>query len=79
MSIDEARLKLQRDLERYLNPNSTTDSLTTFKITYDDGNVTTTEMAAGVTLQMAQNHFIGHRFEITETTFRTAVKVEKID
>ena len=53
-------------------------SLTAFLITYDNGDKQAVNMAAGVTLEQAQKHYIGQRFEITETTFRTGVKVEEI-
>ena len=55
------------------------NKLTTFKITYLNGDVTITNMAVGVTLEMAQKHFIGQKFELSEWTFSTAIKVEKID
>lgn len=52
--------------------------LTAFRILYNDESTSVTNMAAGVTLEQAQNYFIGNRFEITEKTFRTAVKVEQL-
>jgi len=53
-----------------------TKPLTAYRVTYDNGDVENVNMAAGVTLQQAQAYFVGQRFEITETTFRTAIKVE---
>lgn len=53
--------------------------LTEFLVHYSDGEVRPTAMAAHVTLADAQNYFVGVRFEITETTFHTCTKVEKID
>jgi len=52
--------------------------LTAFRVSYDDGSIEETNMAAGITLAEATAHFVGQRFEKTETTFRTATKVEKI-
>ena len=52
--------------------------LTAYRVTYDDGTSRVTDMAATVTLQMARDYFLGHRFEITETTFHTAIAVEQV-
>lgn len=52
--------------------------LTAFRIFYDDGSTSETNMAASTTLADAIAYFVGRRFEITETTFRTAVRVEEI-
>jgi len=53
--------------------------LTAFRIYYNDGTQSVTNMAAGVTLEQAERHFVGKTFEVTETTFRTAIKVEQIN
>ena len=53
--------------------------LTSYLVHYDDGDIRATDMAAGVTLKMARDYFLGTRFEITETTFRTCVAVEEIE
>lgn len=53
--------------------------LTAFLVTYDNGDKQPVSMAAGVTLEQAKAHYVGTRFEITETTFRTGVKVEELD
>ena len=52
--------------------------LTAFRIHFDDGTSYATNMAAGITLKEAMAYFIGQTFEITETTFRTVVKVEQL-
>jgi hypothetical protein len=52
--------------------------LTAWRVTYDNGDVDEINMAFGVTYAEAKANFIGVRFEITETTFRTGVKVEQI-
>lgn len=51
--------------------------LTAFRIFFDDGTNYATSMAAGVTLQQATDYYVGQRFEKTETTFRTAIRVEQ--
>jgi len=61
------------------NPKQPTyPPLTAYRVFYDDGSTSETNMAAGVTIDDAARHFVGHRFELTETTFRTAVRVERI-
>ena len=60
------------------NPNPVYPPLTAFKVTYDNGDVENHSMAAGVTLAQATAYYVGKRFEITETTFRTALAVEEI-
>ncbi len=52
--------------------------LTAYRVTYDDGSVQVHSMAAGVTLDEARQHYVGTRFEVTETTFRTGVSVEQV-
>lgn len=49
-----------------------------YEITFDNGDTLRTSMAGHVTLWDAEKYYIGKRFEITETTFRTAVSVKKI-
>ena len=55
--------------------------LTAYRITYDDGSTTETNMAKGVTLDDARDYFIGKRFDIGSYPAEKmviAVKVEKI-
>lgn len=52
--------------------------LTAYRVTYSNGQVIATSMAAGVTLKMAEKYFLGQRFELTEGVTAIAVKVEKI-
>ena len=52
--------------------------LSAFLVIYDNGDRQPVSMAAGVTLEQARKYFIGNRFEITETTFRTAIAVEPL-
>ena len=55
--------------------------LTSYKITYADGSTTSTNMAAGVTLEDAKAYFIGERFDLgvyPVENMQTAVKVEVI-
>ena len=53
--------------------------LTAYRITYSNGDVTETSMAANVTLAMAEAYFIGNQFELDENQpLVTAVKVEQI-
>lgn len=53
--------------------------LTAFRITFDDGSVMETNMAAGITLAEATAYYVGQRFgNSDERTFRTGVKVEQI-
>jgi hypothetical protein len=53
--------------------------LTAFRITFDDGSVIATNMAAGITLAEATAYYVGQRFvNQDEVTFRTGVKVEQI-
>jgi hypothetical protein len=57
--------------------------LTAYKITYDDGSTSSTNMAAGVTLDDAKKYFIGKTFTDEDhkgkETKRKAVKVELIE
>lgn len=55
--------------------------LTAYKITYADGSTTSTNMAAGVTLEDAQKYFIGQRFDLGAypvENMQEAIKVEQI-
>lgn len=52
--------------------------LTLFRIFYDDGDHTDTNMASFVTLQEAKDHFIGKEFERHDGKMRTATKVIQI-
>lgn len=52
--------------------------LTAYRVTYSNGQVIPTSMAAGVTLKMAEDYFLGHQFELTEGVTVIAVKVEQI-
>lgn len=61
-----------------LKSTQTYPPLPVFKVTFDDGDVTITSMAANVTLEEAQKYYIGQRFEISETRFHTAVSVTQV-
>jgi len=56
--------------------------LTAFEITYSDGSVSRTNMAAGVTLEEAQEYFIGKRFDVgmygIKENMQEAVKVTRL-
>jgi hypothetical protein len=54
--------------------------LTAYRITYSDGNVTDTNMAAGVTLADAQEYYVGKWFDVGawDEKLAQAVKVEKL-
>ena len=51
--------------------------LTAFRITYNNGTSYITDMAAGVTLEMAQNYFLGETFEVGDDSL-IVVKVEQV-
>lgn len=56
--------------------------LTAYRITYADGSQSTTNMAAGVTLDDAKAYFIGQRFDLgvyPEERMVEAVDVEQIN
>ena len=53
--------------------------LTAYRSTYSNGQGIATSMAANVTLEMANDYFLGHQFEMIEgKPLVTAIKVEKI-
>ena len=54
--------------------------LTAYRITYSDGNVTDTNMAANVTLEDARKYYIGKWFDVGawDEKLAQAVNVEKI-
>ena len=55
--------------------------LTAYRITYADGSTSVTSMAAGITLEDAQNYFIGHYFDVGAypiENMQTAISVEAI-
>ncbi|MCP4902997.1 MAG: hypothetical protein GY906_39035 [bacterium] len=53
--------------------------LTAYRVTYSDGQVIATSMAADVTPKMARAYFIGQQFEMAEDKpMVTAVKVEPL-
>lgn len=61
-----------------MNSNEKYPPLTAYRVFYSDNTHQDTNMAAHVTLEDAQKYFVGNRFEITETTFHTAIRVEKL-
>jgi hypothetical protein len=67
--------------DKYLMEKS--KPLTAYKITYDDGTTSTTDMAADITLADAKKYFIGKPFTVEtkngKETKRKAIKVEKIN
>ena len=52
--------------------------LTAFRVYYSDGTSRVTNMATGITLAEAQQHFVGKTFEIIETTSHTATEVVQL-
>jgi hypothetical protein len=58
------------------------EPLTAYRITYRDGSTTSTNMAAGVTLEDAKKHFIGAWFNFGDVdgpdVMVQAVSVEKL-
>lgn len=52
--------------------------LSSFVVTYDNGERRPTDMAAGITLEEARRHFVGTRFvQRDEKTYITGVAVEE--
>ena len=53
--------------------------LTTYRITFDNGQTITTSMAKNVTLEDAQKYYLGNEFELIEGQPNVkAVNVEKV-
>lgn len=53
-------------------------TLPAYRVFYDDGTHIDTEMSCHTSLEDARAYFVGVRFEITETTFHTAIRVEEL-
>ena len=57
------------------------NTIPAFEITYSNGQKTRTEMAKGITLEQAQDYYIGKRFDLGAypvEDMQTAIKVEQI-
>ena len=52
--------------------------LTAYRVIYNNGTSYVTDMAAGVTLQMAQDYFLGTQHEQPDESLLTVVKVEQV-
>lgn len=53
-------------------------SLPAFRVTFDDGEVIETSMAADVTLDKAADYYIGKRFTKEDETTHLAIGIEQI-
>jgi hypothetical protein len=53
-------------------------TLTAYRVTYNDGTTQVINMAPYIDLEAARAYYVGTRFEVTETTFRTGVAVDLI-
>lgn len=57
------------------------NNLTAYRITYADGTISETNMAADVTLAEAEKYYLGNKFDLgcyPKENLQTAIKVEQI-
>lgn len=81
MTREEASKIIGEILEEAKRYAPTYPPLTAYKVTYRDGSTTSTNMAAGVTLEDAQKYFVGKWFArgtYPDDTMKQAVSVESI-